>query len=209
MKSTVKSCAIRLPFRRLRDHTMAIPFSEVNETARILILTLAVTGSLVHAATTASATAEDALPSPPPRKERHREQGRRRQAHHDEVRLQEHRHQSRDRRLRQGQQPAFHRRRFGQGAYLRSSTPRPSRSKRRSINCPRRWRRTDSRFSSRDDVMYVSNARSIQRDLIPVVTELPPTRPDRMVTTGHQFEARQAQRTSIVSCVSLSRRMVS
>ena len=37
-------------------------------------------------------------------------------------------------------------------------------------------------ISSRDEVMFVSTARSVQRDLIPVVTELPPVRPDRMVT---------------------------
>lgn len=37
-------------------------------------------------------------------------------------------------------------------------------------------------ISTRDDQMYVNEARAIQRDLIPVVTEVPTVRPDRMVT---------------------------
>jgi general secretion pathway protein D len=37
-------------------------------------------------------------------------------------------------------------------------------------------------ISDRDDVMYVDQARMIQRDFIPVVTELPPLRPERMLT---------------------------
>ncbi|MBC7741466.1 MAG: general secretion pathway protein GspD [Bdellovibrionaceae bacterium] len=37
-------------------------------------------------------------------------------------------------------------------------------------------------FVTQNDVMVVRNARSAQRDNIPVVTELPPLRPQRMVT---------------------------
>ena len=37
-------------------------------------------------------------------------------------------------------------------------------------------------ISTRDDQMYVNHARMIQRDLIPVVTEVPAVKPHRMVT---------------------------
>lgn len=48
-------------------------------------------------------------------------------------------------------------------------------------------------ISTQDDVMYVSSAREIQRNLIPVVTELPPVRPERMVTMVFQLKHASAE----------------